>query len=165
MPVNPELQEKVANLLSAFNGSRDELAAILQQVQQQLGYIPPSTVPLIADKTGLTRPEVYCAIELSPSFTLKPAGKHTLYICNAENCCMYGGEDLLHAAEQQLGIRAFETTADQQVRLETFHCFGNCSMSPNVMLDGRVYGMMTVRELDALLTELKHSRRSNSCND
>ena len=155
MPVNPELQEKVAAILSEFHGSPAELADILQRIQAALGFIPPSTVALIADKTHLTRPEVYRAIELSPSLDLKPKGKHLLYICNAENCCMHGGEELLHVASQQLGINAFETTADELVRLETFRCFGNCSMSPNIMLDGRVHGLVDRQELIALLQRLR----------
>jgi NADH:ubiquinone oxidoreductase subunit E len=114
-------------------------------------------VPVIADKAGVTRPEVYKAIELSPSLTLTPVGKHTLYICNAENCCMQGGVQLMQHAKQQLGIREFQTTADQKIRLESFQCFGNCSMSPNVMVDGRVYGLMDTKQLDQLLDRLKIS--------
>jgi formate dehydrogenase subunit gamma len=128
---------------------------MLQAVQKKLGYIPPSTIPVIASKARVTRPEVYKAVELSPSLTLKPAGKHTLYICNADNCCMQGGKQLMSRAQETLGIREFQTTPDQKIRLESFHCFGNCSMSPNVMIDGRVYGMMDDKQLDQLIDKLQ----------
>jgi formate dehydrogenase subunit gamma len=120
-------------------------------VQTALGYIPPSTIPLIAEHVKLSRPEVYRAIDLSPSLSLKAAGKHTLYICNAENCCMQGGEALMSFACAYLGVKPFQTTADGEIRLEPFQCLGNCSMSPNVMLDGRIYGLMDEQELQKLL--------------
>jgi formate dehydrogenase subunit gamma len=157
MPSNPELAEMAKDLLANFADGSQQLSDMLQAIQQKLGYVPPSTVPVIADKAGVTRPEVYKAIALSPSLTLTPVGKHTLYICNADNCCMQGGVQLMQHAKQQLGIREFQTTPDQNIRLESFQCFGNCSMSPNVMVDGRVYGLMDTQQLDQLLDRLKTS--------
>lgn len=153
MPSNPELIPLVTDLIAPFSGA-SQLADMLHTVQEQLGYVPPSTVALIAEKAQLTRPEVYRAVELSPSLTLTPTGKHKLYICNAENCCMQGGAQLMAHARQRLGIKAFETTADKKIRLESFQCLGNCSMAPNVMVDGRVYGMMDNQLLDKLLDDL-----------
>lgn len=155
MPSNPELSDIVTNLIADFAGGASQLADMLQAVQKKLGYVPPSTIPVLATKAGVSRPEVYKAVELSPSLTLTPAGNHKLYICNADNCCMQGGKELMAHAQQVLGIREFETTADQKIRLESFHCFGNCSMSPNVMVDGRVYGMMDNMQLDQLIDELQ----------
>jgi len=155
MPSNPELSDIVKILLTGFEDDVTQLADMLQTVQNKLGYIPPSTVPVIAEKARVTRPEIYKAIEMSPSLTLTPAGHHKLYICNADNCCMQGGTQLMEQAKQALGIQEFQTTADQKIRLESFHCFGNCSMSPNVMVDGRVYGLMDKPQLERLIEELK----------
>jgi len=155
MPSNPELSDLVKALLIDFDDGVKQLADMLQAVQDKLGYIPPSTVPVIAEKAQVSRPEIYKAIEVSPSLTLTPAGNHKLYICNADNCCMQGGTQLMEHARQILGIREFQTTQDQKIRLESFHCFGNCSMSPNVMVDGRVYGMMDIQQLDQLIEKLK----------
>jgi len=155
MPSNPELSDIVKTVIANFNDGAKQLADMLQAVQNKLGYIPPSTVPVIAEKASISRPEVYKAIELAPSLTLTPNGDHKLFICNADNCCMQGGIQLMEHARQTLGIREFQTTPDQKIRLESFHCFGNCSMSPNVMVDGRVYGMMDKRQLDKLIADLK----------
>jgi formate dehydrogenase subunit gamma len=155
MPSNPELADIVTIVLSDFNGGVLQLAEMLQAIQKKLGYIPPSTIPLIAAKAQVSRPEIYKAIELSPSLTLKPVGNHMLYICNADNCCMQGGKQLMQRAQETLGIHEFQTTPDQKIRLESFRCFGNCSMSPNVMVDGRVYGMMDDQQLDQLIEKLR----------
>lgn len=155
MPSNPELSDIVATVLSDFHDGVAQLADMLQAVQKKLGYVPPSTIMLIATKAQVSRPEIYKAIELSPSLTLKPIGEHTLYICNADNCCMQGGKQLMRRAQEILGVHEFQTTPDQKIRLESFHCFGNCSMSPNIMVDGRVYGMMDDPQLDQLIDKLR----------
>ena len=159
MPTNPELSDIVKTLLADFEDGVRQLADMLQAVQNKLGYIPPSTVPVIAEKARISRPEVYKAIGMSPSLTLTPAGRHKLYICNADNCCMQGGAQLMAHAQQALGIQAFQTTPDQKIRLESFQCFGNCSMSPNVMVDGRVYGMMDEQQLDKLIDDLRSQQQ------
>ncbi len=155
MPTNPELSEIVKALLADFDDGVKHLADMLNAVQKKLGYIPPSTIPVIAEKAQVSRPEIYKVVELSPSLTLVPTGQHKLYICNSDNCCMQGGTQLMARAQQQLGIKAFQTTSDQKIRLESFQCFGNCSMSPNVMVDGRVYGMMDNQQLDQLIEKLQ----------
>lgn len=155
MASNPELADIVARLIAPYPEGVHSLADMLNIVQQKLGYVPPSTVPLIAEKAQLTRPEVYKAIDLSPSLMLTPTGRHKIYICNADNCCMQGGAQLMEYAKERLGIQPFQTTANQKIRLESFQCLGNCSMSPNIMVDGRVYGMMDNQLLDKMLDELE----------
>lgn len=153
MSINPELLEIAEKEIRNLKSTK-QLAEILTAIQEKLGYIPPATVPLIAERAEITRAEIYRVIELSPNYSLTPAGDHKLFICNAENCCMQGGVELMEYAQQYLGIKEFETTADNKVRLESFQCLGNCSMAPNVMLNGRVYGMMDPRQLQKLLEDL-----------
>src|SRR5690606_15856569 len=50
MPSNPQLQEMVADILHDFQGGVTALADMLSAVQSKLGYVPPSTVGLIAEK-------------------------------------------------------------------------------------------------------------------
>ncbi len=155
MPANPELLEITTQLLKNCDNGSQALVSLLETVQNQFGYVPPSVVGLIADQAEVSRPEVYNAIELSPSFSLTPSGDHKLFICNADNCCMQGGTELMEHAIHVLGVKPFETTADKKIRLESFQCLGNCSMAPNVMVNGRVHGMMDTKELDKLIEELK----------
>src|SRR5688572_7631709 len=105
MASNPELADIVARLITPFPEGVQSLADMLNIVQQNLGYVPPSTVPLIAEKAQVTRPEVYKAINLSPSLKLTATGQHKLYICNADNCCMQGGVQLMQHAKERLGIQ------------------------------------------------------------
>lgn len=127
---------------------------LLSQLQQELGFIPPQTIALIADVTGHERPAIYRVIELAPSFTLRPPGKHLLYICSADNCCSKGGLALAATAKRVLGVDYYQCDINQNVRVEPFRCLGNCVNGPNISLDNVVQGPMTPEKLEKTLLAL-----------
>ena len=147
--------ERAAVIIDSFTGKAD-LVAILAQLQQQLGFIPPQSVALIAEITELERPAIYRAIELSPSFTLTPPGKHLLYICSADNCCSKGGTALAETAKRVLGVDDYACDASKTIRYEPFRCLGNCLNGPNIAIDNIVQGPVTPQALEALLHNLIH---------
>jgi formate dehydrogenase subunit gamma len=145
--------DRAAEMISAFSAELT-LADLLAQLQQQLGFIPPQSIPLIAEVTGLERPAIYKAIELSPSFTLKAPGKHVLYICSADNCCSKGGLELAATAKRVLGVDYYHCDASNSVRIEPFRCLANCANGPSISLDNVVQGPMTAQKLEATLQGL-----------
>ena len=154
MNIQPASALEHAAAIIAASVPGQDLVDLLKQVQQQLGFIPPQCVPLIAEVTGLERPAIYKAIELSPSFTLTPPGKHLLYICSADNCCSKGGDALAATAKRVLGVDYYHCDATRTVRIEPFRCLGNCINGPNVAIDDAVLGPITSEALEQRLRNL-----------
>lgn len=145
--------DRAAEIIAAFVPDQD-LVDLLNQLQQELGFIPPQTIALIANATGYERPAIYRVIELAPSFTLRPPGKHMLYICSADNCCSRGGLALAATAKRVLGVDYYQCDTNQVVRIEPFRCLGNCVNGPNISLDNVVQGPMTPEKLETILLDL-----------
>jgi formate dehydrogenase subunit gamma len=152
VPATPVL-DRAAEIIAAFVPDQD-LADLLSLLQQEIGFIPPQTIPLIAEATGYERPAIYRVIELAPSFTLRPPGKHLLYICSADNCCSKGGLAIATAAKRVLGVDYYQCDATETVRIEPFRCLGNCANGPNISLDNEVQGPMTPEKMEATLRSL-----------
>ena len=76
-------------------------------------------------------------------------------ICRALQCRLNHSEDVIAAAEQELGLRRGETSADGRVRLEIVHCFGHCTMGPNVAIDDRLTHHVTPDVVRGLLRAVK----------
>ena len=77
-----------------------------------------------------------------------------LKLCRAESCQAAGSDALAARAEERLGVKMGETTADARVTLEPVYCLGLCHSSPAAMLDNeRVFAMLDEQKLDALLKE------------
>ncbi|AMN47930.1 formate dehydrogenase subunit gamma [Steroidobacter denitrificans] len=137
-------------MLAEF-GDTIELRLLTTTLQQTLGYVPPPAVPLLAEKTGLERAQVFEFIESDAQLSFKPPGRHRVAICLGKNCSQRGAATLAEEAMRTLGIDSFRVTADFAVRLESFYCFGRCKDGPNVLIDEEIHGTMTSAKLTELL--------------
>ena len=73
-------------------------------------------------------------------FRLLPATGHVVTVCDCAACRFAGGDRVLRELEEELGIRAGETSADGTVSLETRPDVGSGAISPAVRVDTLVYG-------------------------
>ncbi len=76
-------------------------------------------------------------------FRLLPVDGHVVTVCDCASCRFAGGDRLLRAIEDELGIRAGETTADGRFTLETRPDVGAGAISPAMRVDTLVYGPLT----------------------
>jgi formate dehydrogenase subunit gamma len=134
------------------------LLPVLHAIQEEIGYIPPESVPVIAEALNLSRAEVHGVISFYHDFRSEPAGRHVVHVCRAESCQALGAEALLAHACERLGVEVHGTTADGSVTLEPIYCLGNCALSPAVMVDKNLYGRMSAQRLDVMLDGLRGSR-------
>ena len=142
---------EIRRLAEARASEPGALLPILHAIQDRLGYVPESGVPIIADVLNLSRAEVHGVLTFYHFFRTKPPGKQTLYVCRAEACQAMGSRDLESYARTKLGVEFHETTADGRFSLEPVYCLGNCACSPAVMVDETVYGRVTPQRLDEIL--------------
>jgi formate dehydrogenase subunit gamma len=134
------------------------LMPILHAIQEEVGYVPPEAVPIIADSLNLSRAEVHGVISFYHDFRSEPPGRHVMHVCRAESCQAVGADALLAHARERLGVELHGTSADGAVTLEPVYCLGNCALSPAVMVDKNVYGRVSPERLDTLLETLQEAR-------
>ena len=140
--------EAIARTRASVPGA---LLPILHAIQDELGYVPDSAVPIVADVLNLSRAEVHGVLTFYHLFRRTPPGRSTIYVCRAEACQAMGSRQLEAHVKERLGIDFHETTADGRFSLEPIYCLGNCACSPAVMIDESVHGRVTSAKLDALL--------------
>jgi formate dehydrogenase subunit gamma len=141
----------IRQLAEARASEPGALLPILHAIQDELGYVPDSAVPVVASVLNLSRAEVHGVVTFYHFFRTKPRGKQTLYVCRAEACQSMGSRALEDHARRKLKIDFHETTADGRFSLEPVYCLGNCACSPAVMVDETVYGRVTAERLDEIL--------------
>jgi bidirectional [NiFe] hydrogenase diaphorase subunit len=120
--------------------SRDALIETLHTVQQTFGYLDKESLGFVARSLRVPLSQAYGVATFYHFFTLKPPGKHACLICMGTACYIKGAAQLLAQAEKALGVRAGETTADEEVSLLTARCLGSCSVAPVVVYDGELAG-------------------------
>ena len=150
-PQETEHDAEIRQLAEARAAEPGALLPILHAIQDSLGYVPETAVPIIADVLNLSRAEVHGVVTFYHFFRTKAPGKRTLYVCRAEACQSMGSRSLENYARKKLGVDFHETTADGRLSLEPVYCLGNCACSPAVMVDETVYGRVTPQRLDEIL--------------
>jgi formate dehydrogenase subunit gamma len=123
------------------------LLEILHAVQDQLGFVPPETVPLIADALNLSRAEVHGVVSFYHHFRDTAPGRHTLALCRAEACKSMNADALAEFAQKSLGIGFGETRADGRVTLDAVYCLGNCACAPSALIDGELRGRVDTQTI------------------
>ena len=148
-----DVRAVVARVVAEHVQTPGPLLNVLHAVQHAFGYIPPASVPLIADGLNLSRAEVHGVISFYHYFRETPPGRHTIRLCRAEACQSMHGRALEAHASTALGVGFHETTGDGVFSLEPVYCLGNCALSPAVMIDDELYGRVTPSRFDEITKE------------
>jgi NADH-quinone oxidoreductase subunit E len=131
------------DILSSYQGKKEELIPILQQVQQTFGYVPEPIMKKIAKFVQLPESTVFGVATFYAQFKLVPSGRNIIRVCRGTACHVRGGAGILREVEKHLGIKPGETTPDLEYSLETVACFGACALAPVTVVNNKVHGRMT----------------------
>ncbi len=147
------MEERLNEILSPYQGKGDQLISILQQVQEELSYLPDEAMLAIAKVTGLPESRVYAVASFYSQFRFTPRGKHTVMVCRGTACHVRGAKKILEETERHLGIAEGQTTEDMEYTLETVACIGCCALAPCIMIDDDVEAKLTPKSVTEIIDE------------
>ena len=150
-----EVREKLDEILSHHSGKKDELIPILQEVQEQLGYLPSEAMLKVAKFLRLPESAVFGVSTFYAQFKFSPTGKTMVKLCRGTACHVRGATRILEEVEKNLDIKPGETTDDLEYSLETIACFGSCALAPVMVVNNNVYGRMTPSKVTKILGDNK----------
>jgi NADH:ubiquinone oxidoreductase subunit E len=137
------------------NGQSTNILKTLLEVQAELGFVPPASLPEIGLELGATEAEVRGVLSFYPDLRTKAAGRHIVRICQGESCVANHCGRVVKALETKLGIGLGSTTGDGRFTLEKVYCMGNCAVGPTVVIDGDVHGRVSPAEVPRLLKDYR----------
>ena len=150
--------DDILRIIEPLKHKPGALLPVLHAIQNELGYIPPEAVPVIAETLNLTRAEVHGVITFYHDFRSEKPGRHIVRICQAESCQALGSVALTASVQERLGIGFHQTTKDGGVTLEPVYCLGNCALSPSITVDGNVHGRVTPERFVEVLREVQREK-------
>jgi len=142
-------------ILEEYKGTPGAVIPVLQRAQEIYGYLPREVLTHIAEKLGVSLSQVYGVATFYAQFYLTRRGRHTVRVCDGTACHVRGAPKIISALEEELGIKAGETTPDYRVTLEVVYCLGSCGLSPVAVIDGHVVGRLIPEKAVRLIRDLK----------
>jgi len=151
-------------ILEGRRSQPNQLIEVLQDVQENYGYISEEAIQAVSEGLGVPIIEVYRVAAFYKAFRLKPAGKNVLTMCTGTACHVRGARLLLDQATGQLGVNSGEVTPDGLFSIEHVNCLGACALGPIVTENGSYYHRMTPGKLRKLIDTLSHQEMEDSQN-
>jgi len=135
------------------HGARPEaLVAVFRAVEDRYGYLPERALRRISDRLTIHWAQVFGAAGLG-GFRLLPASGHIVTVCDCTACRFSGGQALLAALSEELGVRAGEETADGAFSLQVGTDVAAGAISPAIRIDTLVYGPLTADQARHLVQQ------------
>jgi NADH-quinone oxidoreductase subunit E len=142
-------------ILASYRGDRSELVPILQEVQDNLGYLPEKAMLDIARFIGVPESHVYSVASFYAQFRLLPLGKKRVTICRGTACHIRGAPRILGKIEGIIRLKEGETSDDLEYTLESVACIGCCALAPCIKINTDVHGEMTTEKVKELFPASK----------
>jgi NADH:ubiquinone oxidoreductase subunit E len=141
---------RINEIVAEYSEEKWALIPLVQRIQNEFGYIPPQSVPIIASAVGLFPSQVQGVISFYAQLYTEPRGRKVVRVCRGTACHVRGGKTILKLVKQHVGVEEGETTPDLEYTLETVACIGVCALAPNIVVGDRVYGHMNPKKAEQL---------------
>lgn len=125
----------------------DRLIEVLQQMQENQGFLDRRSMERVAQRLGLSDSKVFGVVSFYHLFRRTPPRLHGCRLCQGTACVVQGGWELRRQLEEEL------TASDWDLALES--CLGVCGQAPLLLLDGVLVGRLPVHDRDAVRSELQ----------
>jgi NADH:ubiquinone oxidoreductase subunit E len=141
---------QINEMVAEYRHQKWALIPLVQKIQNEFGYIPPQSIPIIAKNLGLFASQVQGVISFYTQLYIEPRGRHVVRVCRGTACHVRGGKTILKLVKHHLGIEDGQTTPDLEYTLETVACIGVCALAPNMVVSDQVYGHMNPKKVEQL---------------
>ena len=130
---------------------RENLIPILQDIQQEQGYLTGEAVKQVGEYLNLPASKIYSLATFYNGFRFHPAGKYHLKICRGTSCQINRAGKLEEKITQKLNIRDGQTSADGVFSLEVASCMGACGMGPVMAVNDEYYTRITEDRVEEII--------------
>lgn len=138
----------------------DNIITMLQEIQNEFGYIQQEAVEWLAKKTNIPVSKFYGVITFYSQFHLAPRGKNIVTVCCGTVCHVKGAPRVVTKLREDLKLKGEEqTTRDMLFTMENVNCVGACSIAPVVIVNDKVFGKQSGEKMVKNLKPYKEELR------
>ncbi len=150
------MEKILEKIYQSFLDSEGNIISLLQEIQDEFGYIPEDSVFWFAKRLDVPASRFFGIATFYAQFHLAPRGKNIITTCCGTACHVKGSERLITGLSKELNLAEGQhTTDDREFTLEKVNCVGACSIAPVAIINNKVFGKMSS---DSLIREVKKLR-------
>ncbi|MGK7370893.1 MAG: NADH-quinone oxidoreductase subunit NuoE family protein [Candidatus Halalkalibacterium sp. M3_1C_030] len=148
--------DEIEKIKAKFPTVKAATLQVLWVAQRKYGHVEPEIQKLVADTLDLPAAHVHGVASFYTQYYKEEMGKFVLDVCTCLSCQLCGGYEILHHLEDELGIKAGETTDDGMFSIQEVECLGACGYAPMLQVTNGVYvNNLTEEKADELIKNLR----------
>ncbi len=159
--LNEENLRLAREIIGRYPKPRSATIPLLHLAQEQDGHVTKEAMAHIGELVGATSAEVYGTASFYEMFKFEPVGRYLINICGTMSCALMGAEELMHHAEETLGVHIGGTTSDGMFTLERAECQAACTEAPCLQVNYRYRFRVTPQNFDDLVDQLRSGQLSD----
>ncbi len=150
---------RLESIYTRFKKQEGNAISILQDIQDEFGYVPEDAVCWIAEASGIPESKFYGIVTFYAQFYQEPRGKNVVTTCCGTVCHVKGAHRVLFQIHEEITLPPGEdTTKDGLITIEKVACLGACSLAPVVVINDKVQGRMTPDKMVRQLRKLQEKK-------
>jgi len=144
--------KSVETILSEHpNAGRDSLIPVLQEVQEELGYLSQEAIAQIGRELRLPASKIFGVATFYNQFRFLPKGKFHVMVCRGTACHVKGSKKVLELLQKEMKVEPGKCSRDKVFSLEVVACMGACALSPVICINGQYYSKVSLSKVRRLL--------------
>jgi NADH:ubiquinone oxidoreductase subunit E len=151
--MDKQMTETLEAIYDRCVANEDNIITVLQEIQNEFGYIQEEVVNWFADRSNIPASRYYGVVTFYSQFHQNPRGKNIVTVCCGTVCHVKGASRIISKVREDLKLKDDQaTTKDMMFTLEHVNCVGACSIAPVVLVNNKVFGKQTPSKM---VTNLK----------
>jgi len=145
------MDKSLETIFSNYEGKRENIIPILQEVQEEHTFLPDDMMAEIAKYTHVPASDIYGVATFYAQFRFTPTGKNIISVCRGTACHVRGAPRIFEELIDQVGLEDEGTTEDMEYTVETVACVGCCALAPVMTINEEVHGDLTKQKVRKLI--------------
>ncbi len=147
--------------LKKYEGSqRDMIITILEQIQEEYGYISEEAIIKTGKLLKMPASKIFGVTTFYDHFLFSPPAHNAIKVCNGTACHVLGSAEVLKELENTLQIKSGETTRDGSFSIVNVPCIGACGCGPVITINREFYPKTTSNAIKQIIESCKNEMQS-----
>jgi len=155
-----DMQKQIETILDEHpEAGREELIPILQEIQENQGFLSENAIVAVGQHLQLPTSKIYGVATFYNQFRFEPKGKYHVQVCRGTACHVLGSATVLDKLEKHLKIKSDQTTKDGLFSLEVVACIGACGLAPVICINGEFFAKVTSESIKEIIENYRNLNR------
>ena len=137
-------------------GKREDLIPMLQEIQEEMGFLSEEAIVNVGRFLGLSTTKIYGLATFYDRFRFIPPGKIQIRICHGTSCFLNGSQAVIDKIENETGVKLGQTTRSGNFSYEIVSCMGGCHNGPILNVNGEFHTHIKPEQLPELIKRWKY---------